>query len=664
MRRRTYLTASLAAAVGLAGCEDALDETNQANQTDQQTTDDSGGDSRLELAEEFVFAVLTGDGDAATELLHPDAPLRDLNFENQEPDGLEDVTIEESELIEEDGDSATVRLAFRAVVDGTERSEEVGLELRRSAGAWTVWDTVQLPDDSPDGGPDEVVPQVSFAIEYDSDERALTITHQGGDTVVASNLSVYGDGIERTGTWEELGGTTSGTSDGEPSVTAGDRVTVGVTSEYSVRVVWESGQDSATLATKTGSAAEAAAFRIGALVNLSGPLSAHGRQVMSGFLSGMAYKDGATPPAWDGPGAYELTVGEQPVSLLVRDIEADPSRARAAATELVSNEDVDALFGGGTTATALAVSELAEQAAVPFLACPAMATELTGESCNEFLFRTTATSAMMARTGAQYIVEETDIERVALVADDFATGQEWVENYRQTLTAGNVDVVLEELVPLGNNRWDGVLEDVESAGADAIVGGFIPQSQALFLRAFLAGNYDTQFLSHFWTAEELRGPGSALEDSLGSNFTARDVREANVGPFVTRYHWNQFDNPVNDWLIETHTDVYGTLPDTFTSSAFTAASALVQAAEEQGELTSDAVVDGLRGMTVEDTPKGPGGYSFQEFNNQARSDVTVAPVVPSEHDDWRASIRPGDPLFRLAGSDAALPSTSVDCSLR
>jgi hypothetical protein len=149
MRRRTYLTASLAAAVGLAGCEDALDETNQSDQPDEQSTEDGKEDDpRLELAEEFLFAVLRGDGEAAMETLHPESPLRDLDFENQEPEELEDVRIEESELLEEDEESATVRLVVQIVVDGSERTEELGLELRWSEGAWTVWDTVELPDDA------------------------------------------------------------------------------------------------------------------------------------------------------------------------------------------------------------------------------------------------------------------------------------------------------------------------------------------------------------------------------------------------------------------------------------------------------------------------------------------------------------------------------------
>lgn len=316
------------------------------------------------------------------------------------------------------------------------------------------------------------------------------------------------------------------------------------------------------------------------------------------------------------------------------------------------------------TGTHATVPSRPGRSALPFLACPATGTQLTGESCSEFPFRTTATSAMMARAGARYIIEEVDIGRVALLGNDYTAGREWVENYRQTLTAGNVDVTVEQFVPLANERWDGVLEQVRDAGVDGIVGAFIPQSQASFLRAFLAGGYGAQFLSHFWSAEGLGGLGSALEASLGSDFTARDVREANVGPFVTRYHWNQFDNPVNEWFVETHTDVYGTLPDTFTGSAFAAGSALGQVAEEQGGLTSDAVVNGLGGMAVGDTPKGSGGYSFQEFNNQARSDVTVAPIVPTDRDDWEASIRPGDPLFRVAGSEAALPQSSVSCRLR
>jgi hypothetical protein len=88
------------------------------------------------------------------------------------------------------------------------------------------------------------VPRVEFGFEYapgENGQGTLAITHNGGDAVAADQLFVRGSGfadvesVDQTaaGPWK---GTASGDDD---SVIAGDEVTVGVASDYQVRVVWE-----------------------------------------------------------------------------------------------------------------------------------------------------------------------------------------------------------------------------------------------------------------------------------------------------------------------------------------------------------------------------------------------------------------------------------------
>jgi branched-chain amino acid transport system substrate-binding protein len=107
------------------------------------------------------------------------------------------------------------------------------------------------------------------------------------------------------------------------------------------------------------------------------------------------------------------------------------------------------------------------------------------------------------------------------------------------------------------------------------------------------------------------------------------------------------------------------VPDLFTSGAFTAASAVIQAMNEEGEVSADAVVSGMTGMTVTDTPKGENGYSFQEYNNQARSEMTVAPVTvtPESQENWPAAIQPGAPTQRVSADDVTIPAEDVSCDL-
>jgi len=131
---------------------------------------------------------------------------------------------------------------------------------------------------------------------------------------------------------------------------------------------------------------------------------------------------------------------------------------------------------------------------------------------------------------------------------------------------------------------------------------------------------------------------------------------------VSRYHWNQYDNPVNDAFVELHESAYGELPDLFTAGGFVAASAFVQALETAAP-TAGEVAETLRGMAVAETPKGPEAYAFRRRDNQARSPVTIAPLSVTGEPEAPAAIGPGEPVMRIGG-DRALPETEQSCDLR
>lgn len=105
-------------------------------------------------------------------------------------------------------------------------------------------------------------PMAKFTYEYEEtkgNRGTLTITHEGGDTIKQSELYVRGSGfavvpetdMRASGQWA---GSASGTMNQESAVVAGDSVTVGVTSAYEIRVIYESsdGDAAATLAMDTG----------------------------------------------------------------------------------------------------------------------------------------------------------------------------------------------------------------------------------------------------------------------------------------------------------------------------------------------------------------------------------------------------------------------------
>ena len=90
----------------------------------------------------------------------------------------------------------------------------------------------------------DTAPQASFDFDYNSDGENLTVTHTGGASIPANQLSI------NNGTTNAWGNVSDGSVSGSTDVTAGNSATVeNVTNSDTVRVIWENqeGTNSATL---------------------------------------------------------------------------------------------------------------------------------------------------------------------------------------------------------------------------------------------------------------------------------------------------------------------------------------------------------------------------------------------------------------------------------
>jgi branched-chain amino acid transport system substrate-binding protein len=284
------------------------------------------------------------------------------------------------------------------------------------------------------------------------------------------------------------------------------------------------------------------------------------------------------------------------------------------------------------------------------------------------VFRTSENTAMDALSGGKYVAENTDVSKVYLFGADYSFGRAVVNNYQKVLERNGVEIVGRKFVEQGYSEWNPLLQNAEDAGAEGIVTGFTVQTLPAIFTAFLSGDYSFRAFGGYATQITNAAMGSIATDQLGEPLTAEKLDDAGLGPFTTRYHWNQYDNEINNQFVSDHVDVYGTVPDLFSSGTFTAASALHQAVKVNGSTEADDIVDALTGMTVNDTPKGPGGYQFQEYNNQARSAMTVAKPIPTTDewsDAWSAAAMPGEPIQRIGMDDTTIPQDSddMDCSL-
>ena len=436
----------------------------------------------------------------------------------------------------------------------------------------------------------------------------------------------------------------------------------------------DGGSEATPTATEAGTTVGASGdasgtVKVGVLQPVSGDLKYYGSQALWGFYSGLAHKTGTDPIPDASTGTKTIEDGDVTYELVVRDSKFSADEAQTVATNLVTNEDVDVLFGAASSGAARRVIDtVVKQSEVPYLAGPAASASLTAssESCDRRVFRASENTAMDARSGGTYVAQETDVSKVYLFGADYSFGRAVVNNYKTVLQSQGVEIVGEKFVPRGYSKWDGLLSNAEEAGAEGIVGGFTVSTLPNLFTAFLQGDYSYRLFGGLATRITNAVVGQILQKVFGKPLTEEKLSGVKAGPFTTRYHWNQYDNDINQQFVDTYTSTYGTVPDLFTSGTFTSASALVQAVEEGGSTEAEDIVSQLRGMTVAETPKGQDGYTFQKYDNQARSSMTVAGVVPTADeysDTWGAAIQPSDPLATVSGEQATVPESDVDCSL-
>jgi halocyanin-like protein len=214
------------------------DGTPTPAEADEPATEGtSTNDSPVAVVESFFEGYRAGDAERINGFLHPEGPEPPSSDDTAELSELE-FSIETLDVTEQTEDRALVDVTFSEQSDEAVRVLDT-IVLRPSEGEWKIYSFETSRSQQPQA------PAAAFEIEQEDD--AVTITHTSGDSIPATELSIRGDGLAATGSWEALGGET----DDEGNVTAGLGVSVRTTaSVVEVRVVWED-QDTDSAATLT-----------------------------------------------------------------------------------------------------------------------------------------------------------------------------------------------------------------------------------------------------------------------------------------------------------------------------------------------------------------------------------------------------------------------------
>jgi len=250
----------------------------------------------------------------------------------------------------------------------------------------------------------------------------------------------------------------------------------------------------------------------------------------------------------------------------------------------------------------LAVSDLAKQRKVLFLAAEPLTDKIVWENGNRYTFRLRPSTWMQT---AMLVPEAAKLnkKRWAIVYPNYEYGQSATVAFKDLLKRAQPDVefVAEQATPLGKLDAGAVVQALADAKPDAIFSSLFAGDLARFVR-----EGETRGLFKGREVLNLLGGEPEYLDPLKD--------EAPEGWWVTGYPWYAIDTPEHRRFLDAYRKRWNEYPRAGSVVGYTAVMAAAAAIRKAGSLDSEKLVEAMKGLRV-DTPFGP--ISFRALDHQS-----------------------------------------------
>ncbi|WP_417255133.1 substrate-binding domain-containing protein [Celeribacter sp.] len=339
------------------------------------------------------------------------------------------------------------------------------------------------------------------------------------------------------------------------------------------------------------SSAATAEIRIAHVYGKTGALEAYAAQSHNGLMLGLEY-------ATDGT----MEINGEKIVLIEKDTQLKPDIGRVQLEEAFGDDDAHIAVGPVSSGVALAMLPVAEEYERILIVEPAVADSITGENWNPYIFRTGRNSSQDAISNAVALGGEDVV--VATLAQDYAFGRDGVAAFKEALEATGAIVAHEEYVPTDTTDFTAAAERIFNSMAD------LEGEKKLFIIWAGGGNPMSKI-------NAMEPDRFGVEIATGGNILAALTAHKEIPGMegATYYYYEIPQNPINEWLVETHFERFDSPPDFFTAGGMAAGLAIVEAIKKAGGADdTEALIEAMEGMTWE-TPKGT--MKFREEDHQA-----------------------------------------------
>ena len=355
---------------------------------------------------------------------------------------------------------------------------------------------------------------------------------------------------------------------------------------------------------------EAKVLKIGQIGMMSGAMALYGLQQQRGFALGLEYASGGEK---DAEGRW--IIAGRPVEVIVKDDEGNPEKAVSLAQELIEKDGVEILQGPVSSASAIALTNVALENKMILMVDPAASSFTTGPNFNPYVFRTSRTNFDDTLIIAKYLVENNGPEFAHIGVDNaFGKGSGIALAYSVGKFGGSV--VADIYAPFDTTDFTPYIQQALDSGAKNL---FLTWSGTGYVTLF-------QQLGDLGALEKL-----TVATGFGDNASFAAVFGSALGSTgLNVYHYTAAKTEVNDWLVKRHLEEYKEYPDLFTAGGMASAIALAEALKKtNGDASGDAMIPALEGLTFE-APKGT--FHIRPEDHVAEQPMNILKLVNLDPD--------------------------------
>jgi ABC-type branched-subunit amino acid transport system substrate-binding protein len=280
----------------------------------------------------------------------------------------------------------------------------------------------------------------------------------------------------------------------------------------------------------------------------------------------------------------------RPIELVQRDSRSRADVTTRNVTELIDQEGVEMVFGGSSSAVAIAAGKVAQEKGVPFFGTLTYSTATTGTEARRHVFRECYNSWMGAKALASYLSKNfpSDNNRYFFITADYTWGHTTEASIRKFSGTQDTDAHKSVLTPFPgakyNDFWDAI-EAAQEFKPDVLVLVLFGNDMATALKLADSMNIKAN--------AQVVVPNITLGMAVSAGPKAM---EGVIG--ATPWTWQvpyKFNYPQGQAFVERYAAKYETYPSTSAASAYTILYEYKSAVERAGKFDAPDVIRALEG---------------------------------------------------------------------